>query len=151
MTRRFDAEGNVTSNAEMDGRLLGLVDIYKSSFDEIAVLTGQSDIKEAIYAIHQLGPEVCIVTLGAQGSVLSVRGEISSIPVYYSGRVVDPTGAGDVFIGAFLTEYVRSEKDPLWCACIGSAAASIVIEGVGTTFFGEKKEIYRRAQSIYQR
>ena len=68
----------------------------------------------------------------------------------FASSCVDPTGAGDVFIGAFLTEYI-SQKDSLWCACVGSAAASLVVEGVGPTFFGEKEEVYRRASLIYEK
>jgi len=151
MTRRFDTYGNVTSSIEMDKRLLGLVDVYKSSFDEVKVLTGHSGLEGAVRAVHALGPKIVIVTMGGEGSVLSAKDEIYSVPVYCSDKVVDPTGAGDVFIGAFLTEYVRCGQDPFWCACVGSAAASLVIEGVGTTFFGEKKEIYHRAHSVFSK
>jgi len=149
MTRRFDNYGNVTSSVEMDKRLLGFVDIYKSSFDEVKILTGHSDIEYAVRAVHALGPKIVIVTSGAEGSVLSVQGKLCAVPSYPVDKFVDPTGAGDVLIGAFLTEYIRDEQDPLWCACVGSAAASLVIESIGTTFFGKKEEIYRRAHSIY--
>ncbi len=151
MTRRFDTRGKLTVSAEMDIHLLGLVDIYKSSFDEISILTGKSNLKDTISAMHDWGPKIVIVTMGAQGSVLSVEGEACTVPIYRSGKLVDPTGAGDVFIGAFLNEYVRLGQEPFWCACVGSAAASLVIEGVGTTFFGEKNRIYRRALSIYNK
>ena len=60
----------------------------------------------------------------------------------------DPTGAGDAFIGAFLAEYV-SGKDPEWCSCVGSAASSFVVEGIGPAEFGEKEETYLRARQIY--
>ena len=150
MTRRFDEEGKVACCAQIDPRILPLVNIYKSSFEEIAVLTGQSALNKAIQAVHDLGPEIVIATMGVQGSLLSVKGEIIPIPACKSMRVVDPTGAGDVFIGGFLAEYLR-QKDPFWCACVGSAAASLVVEDVGTTSFGEKAEIYRRACVIYEK
>jgi sugar/nucleoside kinase (ribokinase family) len=132
----------------MDKRLLDLVDVYKSSLDEIKVLTGQKDLKSAIKSVHDHGVETVLITLGAKGAVLSVEKTVYNVPAYVSKRVVDPTGAGDVFIGGFLTEYVRA-KDSLWCACVGSAAASLVVEGLGPTYFGEKEEIYQRAESIY--
>ena len=150
MTRRFDPKGNVTSSAQLDNDLLSLANVYKSSFEEICVLTGKSDLEKAINAVHDLGPEIVMVTMGSKGSVLSTQGSIHKVPVFKSERVVDPTGAGDVFIGAFLTEYVR-RKEPFWCACVGSAAASIVVEGVGSSFFGEKKEIYKRAHLVYEK
>ena len=150
MTRQFDPSGNVVNNLQIDKRVLSLVDIYKSSLDEIQLLTGQSDLNKATTAVHKLGPATVIVTMGAKGSILSAQGEIYQVPACKSKRVVDPTGAGDVFIGAYLTESIRS-KDKFWCACVGSAAASLVVEGVGTSFFGEKTEIYRRALGIYQK
>ena len=150
LTRCFDENGNVTCNKQVDPRVMGLVNIYKSSFEEIKTVTGQSDLSQAIKAVHDLGPETVIATLGGKGAALSVQGTLYNIPACASEKVVDPTGAGDVFMGAFLTEYTR-QKDSLWCACVGSAAASLVVEAVGPTFFGEKEEIYRRANVIYEK
>ena len=150
LLRRFSRTGKVTSGARVDKRLFKLINVYKSSLDEISALTGHSDINAAINAIHDFGVKTVIVTLGAKGAVLSVEKTVYKIPPCNSRVVVDPTGAGDAFIGGFLTEYVR-QKDALWCACAGSAAASLVIEGIGPTFFGEKEEIYQRARSVYEK
>ena len=150
MLRNFDADGNVTCCSLADMRLLSFINIYKSSQDEICTITGQLDLNSAIKAVHDIGPETVIVTNGAKGSVVSVQGTRYNIPACHSEKAVDPTGAGDVFIGAFLTEYTR-QKDSLWCACVGSAAASLVIEGVGPTFLGAKEEIYQRARSLYEK
>jgi sugar/nucleoside kinase (ribokinase family) len=148
LLRRFDKTGKVTSRSRVDKRLFSLINIYKSSLEEISALTGESDIDKAIKAIHAFGVKTVIVTLGDQGAVLSVEKTVYNIPPCSSRVFVDPTGAGDAFIGGFLTEYIR-QKDALWCACVGSAAASLVIEGIGPTFFGEKEEIYQRARSVY--
>jgi sugar/nucleoside kinase (ribokinase family) len=150
LLRSFDEAGNVTCCSSVDKSLLSLIDVYRSSQDEISTLTGHSDLNSAIRAVHDFGVETVLVTLGVKGAVLSVDNALHHIPACDSVAVVDPTGAGDVFIGGFLAEYTR-QKDPLWCACVGSAAASVVVEGVGPTFFGEKEEIYRRARSIYEK
>ncbi len=150
LLRNFDASGNVASRFPVDKNLLNFVNVYKSSHDEIMALTGCSDLDSAIKTVHDFGVETVIVTLGVDGAVLSVERTVYRVPACSSSTVVDPTGAGDVFIGAFLTEYNR-QKDSLWCACVGSAAASLVIEGIGPTFLGEKEEIYRRAWSIYEK
>jgi sugar/nucleoside kinase (ribokinase family) len=151
LTRRFDKEGNVTESAEMDKRVLDFVDIYKSSIDEIKLLTGKLELRNAIAAVHDFGPKIVIVTMGARGSVLSDGEGLVQIPVCKPSQVVDPTGAGDVFIGAFLAEYIRGKAEPFWCSCVGSAAASVVVEGVGTSYFGEKAEIYRRARVVCEK
>jgi sugar/nucleoside kinase (ribokinase family) len=150
MLRAFDEDGNVHCCAPIDRRILGLVNVYKSSLDEVSALTGETDIKGALKAIHSFGVENVIITLGARGSVLSVAGSTYNIPVCEGKPVVDPTGAGDVFIGGFLTEYTRA-KDSLWCACVGSAAASLVVEGLGPTSIGRKEEIYSRAEAVYEK
>ena len=147
MTRRFDTNGNVTCSVQIDKHVLNLIDIYRSSLEEAVTLTGQSDLNSIIKTLHELGPKIVIITIGEKGSVLSTSGSIFKVPIYTSANVVDPTGAGDAFIGALLTEYVAG-KNLLWCACVGSAAASIVVENIGSTSFGEKTEIYRRASSI---
>ena len=150
LLRSFDVAGNVGFNLPVDKNLLSLINIYKSSQDEIITLTGCSNLDSAIKAIHDFGVATVIVTLGVDGAVLSVERTVYQVPACSSSTVVDPTGAGDVFMGSFLTEYNR-EKDSLWCACVGSAAASLVIEGIGPTFFGEKEEIYQRAWSLYEK
>ncbi len=150
LLRSFDEAGNVTENASVDAAIFGLINIYKSSQNEIYKLTGESELKLAIKAIHDVGVETVIVTMGAKGSVLSVEGAQYNIAACPSQVLVDPTGAGDVFMGGFLTEYLR-QKDSTWCACVGSAAASIVVEGLGPTYFGKKEEIYRRAKTLYEK
>ena len=150
LLRRFDAAGNVTCCSLMDKSLLDMVNVYKSSSDEISVLTGQSNLKAAMKAVHDHGVETVIVTMGGKGAVLSVGKTVYNIPACQSKAFVDPTGAGDAFMGGFLTEYVRA-KDSFWCACVGSAAASLIVEGLGPTCLGDKEEIYRRANVIYEK
>ncbi len=150
LLRNFDEAGNVTENYSVDNRIFSLINIYKSSQREIYTLTGESELKPAIKAIHDVGVESVIVTLGEKGSVLSVEGAQYNIDACPSQVLVDPTGAGDVFIGGFLTEYLR-QKESLWCASVGSAAASCVVEGLGPTYFGKKEEIYRRANCLYEK
>ena len=150
LVRSFDEKGNVIRGALTDKRVLELIDIYKSSLNEIKAVTGMSTQKSAIKAVHDYGVETVIVTLGMKGAVLSVEETVYKIPAYKSKKVVDPTGAGDVFIGGFLAEYIRGEN-LLWCACVGSAAASLVVEAAGPTFLGDKAEINRRAQVLYEK
>ncbi len=148
--RKFDSGGKVTVGYSADRNILSIVDIFKSSQEEIAAFTGCSDIDSAVRAVHDFGVKTVVVTFGASGSLLSSENTVYRIPAYSSSTVIDPTGAGDVFIGGFLTENIR-QKDPLWCACVGSAAASLIVEAVGPRFLRDKEEIYRRAWCIYEK
>jgi len=150
LVRSFDSNGKIFLKKLQDNRILEITNIYKSSIKEIQAVTGLSDFKEAIKAVHDFGVETVIVTLGAKGAVLSVEGTTYNIPAYKPKKFVDPTGAGDVFIGSFLAEYLR-DKEILWCACVGSSAASLVVEAVGPLSLGDKTEIFRRARRLYEK
>jgi sugar/nucleoside kinase (ribokinase family) len=145
--RSFDENGNVAPKRHVDLHILDLVNICKLSQDELFVLTGKSEFKEAIKAVHDVGVETVIVTMGANGSLLSVENTCYSVPVCKPTIVVDPTGAGDVFIGAFLAEYLKG-RESLWCASVGSAAASFIVENRGSSCMGTTDQIYQRAQNI---
>ena len=150
LVRTFNEEGIVTHGALKDKRMLELVNIYKSSKDEIEAVTGLTDLQAAIKAVHDFGVETVIVTMGMKGILISINGTTYEIPAYTANKLVDPTGAGDTFMGGFLAEYVRG-KEVLWCACVGSAAASTVVEGVGPTLMGYGSEILRRAELLYEK
>lgn len=150
LVRFFDENGNVAHGVLMDKRVLGLVKVCKASLEEIEAVTGQVDLKSAIKFVHDFGVETVIVTLGIKGAVISIDETFYEIPSYKPNKVLDPTGAGDAFMGGFLAEYIRGE-DSFWCACVGSAVASTVVESVGPTFLGDKDEIHRRARFLYEK
>jgi sugar/nucleoside kinase (ribokinase family) len=130
--------------------VLELVDVFKSSQDEIKAVTGTSNTQLAAKKIRDYGVKKVIITRGMRGSLLFFDDAFYNVPACKPRIVMDPTGAGDAFIGAFLAELIRG-KEPLWCACVGSASASFVVEGVGPERFGERQETYERAKEIYEK
>jgi sugar/nucleoside kinase (ribokinase family) len=148
--RDFDSKGNVHLKRWREKAVLELVDVYKSSQDEIKAITGTSDMQIAAKKIQDYGVKIVIITRGMRGSTLFFDDSLYNVPACKSRLVLDPTGAGDAFIGAFLAEYIRT-KDPVWCACVGSASASFVVEGIGPERFGERQETYERAKEIYEK
>lgn len=148
--RSFDEKGNVALRQWLDSEVLAQIDILKSTVHEIQTMTSARSLDSAMRQINNLGIKTAIITRGVEGSRILFDDEFYDVPVGESRVVVDPTGAGDVYIGAFLAEYVRG-KDVLWCGSVGSSAASFVVEGVGPERFGEKHEVYQRAQTIYEK
>lgn len=69
-------------------------------------LTGKDDVWEAGREIHTLGPEVVIQTEGNHGCYVVTRGDHFHIPAF-EVPVIDTTGAGDVFHGAFMVGLLR--------------------------------------------
>jgi sugar/nucleoside kinase (ribokinase family) len=148
--RRFDANGNVCSKPWKNPQVLEQIDLFKSSLGEVKIMTGLADLRLAMQRINDYGAETVIVTRGAKGAALLYDKRFYRIPACKPRVLLDSTGAGDAFIGAFLAEYLRERELP-WCACVGSAAASFVVEGMGPSVFGEKKEVYQRASGIYEK
>jgi len=146
--RTFDEKGNVRLKSRKGNQILRQIDIYKSSNHEARAITQARQLSQAMREIQDYGVKVVIVTQGVKGATLLTDDEFYQIPAYRPKVFRDPTGAGDVFIGAFLAEYLRG-KDPIWCACVGAAASSYVVEGIGPTNFGDKEGIYTRAEEIY--
>lgn len=87
------------------------------------------DLSEALEDWAALVPIVCF-TRGYGGADVCVRGEWRKFAAF-PAEAVDPTGAGDTFATAFLVRY-RETSDPWDAARFASAAASLVVEGVGT-------------------
>lgn len=81
--------------------LVRLTDVLIASQNFAAQFTGMADPKEAMQKMRSLGPEIAGITLGADGCILSWKDTILRKPTY-SVEVVDTTGAGDVFHGAFI-------------------------------------------------
>ncbi|MEM3578885.1 MAG: PfkB family carbohydrate kinase [Candidatus Bathyarchaeia archaeon] len=150
LVRTFNQNGTVIHKPLEDKHILEIVNVYKSSKEEIDAVTGTADLQTAMKLLHDFGVETVIVTMGVKGAVLSIDGALYEIPAYQPNKLVDPTGAGDAFIGGFLAEYVHG-KEALWCACVGSAAASTVVEGVGPMLMGSGGEIRRRAELLYEK
>jgi len=148
--RTFDEKGNMRSRQWKADQALTQIDIYKSSSREITMITRLKELPLAMRKIRDYGVKIVMVTQDVKGTILLVDDEFYQIPPCRPRVIRDPTGAGDAFIGGFLAEYLKG-KEPLWCACVGSAASSFVVEGIGPAVFGEKEETYMRARGIYEK
>lgn len=82
---------------------LNQCDFTKLSDEELLLLTNEKDITTGVKKLHELGVKVVTITLGAQGTYLSVNGEHEIIPSIKI-KQVDSTGAGDAFVGAVLKQ-----------------------------------------------
>jgi ribokinase len=85
---------------ERSEELIKLCDVVIASKSFARQFIGYDDRKEAIKRILSLGPKVVGVTLGEEGCLCSDGAEIVHEPAF-KVEVVDTTGAGDVFHGAF--------------------------------------------------
>lgn len=70
--------------------------------EEAELLTGESNMIRAGAKLRALGPAQVVIKKGEHGALLFSAAGVAALPAYPLERVVDPTGAGDVFAGAVL-------------------------------------------------
>ena len=107
----------------------GLIDILFANHIELAALTGHDDFHAGIAALEGQVP-VLVVTRGEAGAVAATGGELFEVPAEPVARVVDTTGAGDLFAAGFLHGHVsgRSMTD---CLTMGAVCAAEIISHYG--------------------
>jgi len=118
-------------------RLLTRVDALVLNDSEARQLTKQDNVIRAMRAIHRMGPRYVIVKKGEHGSILSGPGGMFLCPAYPLPNLVDPTGAGDSFVGG-LVGYLASARGDLEGnlrrgMVYGTVVASFCCEGFGLT------------------
>ncbi len=86
--------------------LIGLTDYLMAAEDFPALFTGVSDHRESLSLLHAMGPRVVGVTLGARGALAYDGTRFYESPGFHVD-VLDTTGAGDAFHGAFLYGVLR--------------------------------------------
>ncbi|HVQ08127.1 MAG TPA: adenosine kinase [Allosphingosinicella sp.] len=113
-------------NQLIDG---GKIDILFANEAEIVMLAGEADFDAAVAAV-ETRVETLVVTRSEQGAMAARRGARAQVAAEPVEKVVDTTGAGDLFAAGFLAGQVqgRSLEDSLH---IGAIAAAEVISHYG--------------------
>lgn len=118
-------------------KLLKRIDGFVLNDSEAHQLTGEDNVFAALRHIHQMGPKYVIIKKGSHGSILSGPEGFFICPAYPLAKVVDPTGAGDSFVGGmmgYLAAATGSVEQNIRRAMIyGSVTASFCCEGFGLT------------------
>lgn len=89
--------------------LLPLSDVVKASDEEIEMLTGCTEIEAGAKEFFKLGVQAAVITRGAKGCVVCTPKTTLTLNTYDT-KVVDTTGSGDSFFGAFLTKLMETGK-----------------------------------------
>jgi cytidine kinase len=118
-------------------KLIKRLDGFVLNDSEAHQLTKEDNVFSAIRKIHQMGPRYVIIKKGSHGSVLSSPQALFICPAYPLRTVVDPTGAGDSFVGGMMG-YLASARGHLdrnirKAMVYGSVVASFCCEGFGVT------------------
>ena len=107
----------------------GSLDILFANIHELQSLYGTSDASSALAALREenvLG----VITRSAEGALVVSRDGTRAVPAFPVERVVDTTGAGDLFAAGFLAGLTRN-LDLADCARLGGLAAAEIISHLG--------------------
>ena len=97
---------------------------------EAFLLTNENDINNSARSLLKMGPEIVVIKKGSRGAELFSLTEHIAVDAFPVTNVVDPTGAGDVFAGAFVAS-LANEDSKETALLNASASASISIESFG--------------------
>jgi sugar/nucleoside kinase (ribokinase family) len=117
----------------------GMVDILFGNEHEMRHLTGCRNLAECVDA---LSPKVgtLVLTRGADGAMAVANGSRVEIPAVSVEKVVDTTGAGDLFAAGFIAGQCRG-RDLRACLESGSIAAAEVISHFGARPEADLREL----------
>ena len=107
----------------------GSLDILFANIHELQSLYGTASADAALAALRE-EPVLGVITRSAEGALVVTRGETRAVPASPAERVVDSTGAGDLFAAGFMAGLAR-DLELTDCARLGGLAAAEVIGHIG--------------------
>lgn len=112
----------------------GLIDAFLPSELEVGLLLGTTDPYEAAVTFASWGVPLVLIKRGPDGCLLYQRDarKFTNVPAY-PVKVVDVTGAGDTFGGAFAVA-LKQTGDPIRSVVMATVAASFCLEGYGALY-----------------
>jgi cytidine kinase len=135
-------------------RLLKRIDCLVLNDSEARQLTEEDNVVAALPRIHKMGPKYVIIKKGEHGCILSSPRGLFVAPAYPLKKVVDPTGAGDSFVGGLMGYLAKQpghavDKHLRQAIVHGSVIASFCCEGFGlnVTTRVKPEEIGKRVET----
>jgi sugar/nucleoside kinase (ribokinase family) len=119
----------------------GTVDLVFANERELHSLYLTADFDAAVSALRN-DARAAVVTRSGRGCVVITREETDAVPAYPVERVVDATGAGDLFAAGFLVGVARG-ADYRTAARLGALAAAEVIQHLGARPEASLKDLAR--------
>jgi len=152
LVRKIGDDGRIVHSCDREEirKIIEIVDFVKPNEQEIETITGEKDPVIGLERLRSMGSAVPIVTLAERGSLLLDGNRLLRVPPFATTHAIDPTGAGDVYGGSFITEYTRTGKLSE-AALFASAAASLMVEQVGPDFRLATKDVQERKEAIRSR
>lgn len=81
------------------------VNLLKVNEMELSLLAGSEDLDSATKALLAQGPDLCVTTLGSEGSFFQIADGGEHLSAFVV-KTVDATGCGDAFVAGLLHQLV---------------------------------------------
>jgi sugar/nucleoside kinase (ribokinase family) len=120
----------------------GVVDVIFANEGELHSLYQTSDFDSALKALRG-DAKLGVVTRSEKGCVVASRDGVVAVPAFPIDRIVDTTGAGDLFAAGFLFGLVRNASYEN-AGKLGALAAAEVIQHIGARPQVSLKELARQ-------
>lgn len=115
--------------------IISKVDVIAINDSEARQLTDEYSLVKAAEKIQKMGPDYVVIKKGEHGALLFGEDRVFSAPALPLAEVFDPTGAGDVFAGAFIGYLAHvqslSFNNMKNATIYGAALASFCVEKFG--------------------
>jgi fructokinase len=105
------------------------LDILIGNENEINELTGKNNLLDSINQLKEFN-KLIVITRSDKGSLAIQNNEVTNCESIKVEKVLDLTGAGDLFAAGFLKEYLEKSEIKK-CLTNGSILASKVIQKIG--------------------
>ena len=116
---------------EIINAMLEITNLFAPGLDELKLVTGIDDVEEAVKkCFENPNLEILMLKMGSKGSRIYTRDGQMVEQGLYKVESVDPTGAGDTSLGAFLCALLEG-KDMKECAEIAAAAGALNVAAFG--------------------
>jgi len=106
-------------------------DILLPNKNGAKLITNSNNPEKAAEILVKKGIPIVIITLGSEGVLITTKDFQKRIPTYKINNIVDTTGAGDTFNGAFSLAYWIKGWDLEKSCVYANAAASLKIQKLG--------------------
>ncbi|MFW9950156.1 MAG: carbohydrate kinase family protein [Candidatus Thorarchaeota archaeon] len=112
-------------------KMLLMADVLIPNKEGAKVITKTNSPEEAAKALVMKGIPIVIITLGSKGALITTLDFQERIPAFSVDRIIDTTGAGDAFNGAFTVAYWIYRWDIIKSCRFASGAAALKIQKLG--------------------
>jgi fructokinase len=114
---------------DFNNLLKNSLDILIGNENEINELTNKKNLLESINQLKEFN-KLIVITRSEKGSLAIQNNEIINCESIKTDKVLDVTGAGDLFAAGFLKEYIE-KSDIKYCLNTGSKLATQIIQKIG--------------------